>query len=75
MSNRCRIDAKSTFEEADSRVGLGGLCLISASQCERGWCEMGLSEQGYGSRLWFMHDADLGHAFLFLDMLAEYTLL
>ena len=27
------------------------------------------------ARIWFMHDAHLGHAFLFLDMLAEYTLL
>ena len=26
-------------------------------------------------RIWSMHDAHLGHAFLFLDMLAEYTLL
>ena len=24
---------------------------------------------------WFMHDAHLGHVFLFLDILAEYTLL
>ena len=25
--------------------------------------------------MWFMHDAHLGRAFLFLDILAEYTLL
>ena len=27
------------------------------------------------AHIWFMHDAHLGRAFLFLDMLAEYTLL
>ena len=27
------------------------------------------------AHIWFIHDAHLGHAFLFFDMLAEYTLL
>ena len=27
------------------------------------------------AHMWFMHDAHLGGAFLFLDILAEYTLL
>ena len=27
------------------------------------------------AHIWFMHDAHLGRAFLFLDMLADYTLL
>ena len=27
------------------------------------------------AHMWFVHDARLGHGFLFLDILAEYTLL
>ena len=27
------------------------------------------------AHMWFMHDAHLGHAFFFLDVLADYTLL
>ena len=37
-----------------------------------GWCKTGLSEQGYGS---YVVHAHLGREFLFLDLLAVYTLL
>ena len=42
--------------------------------CKAGWCKTGLSEQGM-AHMWFMHDAHLGRAFFFLEILAEYTLL
>ena len=40
--------------------------------CQEGWCKTGLSEQAL---MWFMHDAHSGFAFMFLDILVEYTLL
>ena len=48
--------------------------VLGRGSAKPGWCKTGLSEQGYGT-YWFMHDAHLGRAFLFLDMLDDYTLL